>query len=465
MRWRAPSFARIFLGSLVLTLPAALVLGVLAWTEALAAGTAVLATLAIYLGVALVSGPLFSGLAQVRAALQALAQGATALPDIVTLSPMARELGRDVGRFARALRETVAESAEARASAEAVLSALPEPLLLIDAERRIVSANPSALDLLGPRLAGRDLGAALRVPAVLEATDAVLAGGAGRTVEVDLPGLVERHLSAQVGPLRPPTSAGAAAVVTLTDITGMKRSERMRQDFVANASHELRTPLATLLGFIETLRGPARDDNAARERFLSIMAEQASRMARLVDDLLSLSRIELNEHLAPKERVDLRRVLIAVADGLEQRAAKRQMRIDVALPDSLPDVVGDPDEIVQVFQNLIDNAIKYGRSGTAVEVTAGASPRRLAGALAAEVAIRDHGEGILAEQIPRLTERFYRVDPARSRELGGTGLGLAIVKHIVNHHRGLLEIESELGQGSVFTVHLPIVETAEPRRL
>ena len=465
MRWRAPSFARIFLGSLVLTLPAALVLGVLAWTEALAPGTAVLATLAIYLGIALVSGPLFSGLAQVRAALQALAQGATALPDIVTLSPMARELGRDVGRFARALRETVAESAEARASAEAVLSALPEPLLLIDAERRIVSANPSALDLLGPRLAGRDLGAALRVPAVLEATDAVLAGGAGRTVEVDLPGLVERHLSAQVGPLRPPTSAGAAAVVTLTDITGMKRSERMRQDFVANASHELRTPLATLLGFIETLRGPARDDNAARERFLSIMAEQASRMARLVDDLLSLSRIELNEHLAPKERVDLRRVLIAVADGLEQRAAKRQMRIDVALPDSLPDVVGDPDEIVQVFQNLIDNAIKYGRSGTAVEVTAGASPRRLAGALAAEVAIRDHGEGILAEQIPRLTERFYRVDPARSRELGGTGLGLAIVKHIVNHHRGLLEIESELGQGSVFTVHLPIVETAEPRRL
>jgi two-component system phosphate regulon sensor histidine kinase PhoR len=453
------------LGSLVLTLPAALVLGVLAWTEALAPGTAVLATVAVYLGVALVSGPLFSGLAQVRVALQALAQGATPLPDIVTLSPMARELGRDVGRFARALRETVAESAEARASAEAVLSALPEPLLLIDAERRIVSANPSALDLLGPRLAGRDLGAALRVPAVLEATDAVLAGGAGRTVEVDLPGLVERHLSAQVGPLRPPTSAGAAAVLTLTDITGTKRSERMRQDFVANASHELRTPLATLLGFIETLRGPARDDNAARERFLSIMAEQASRMARLVDDLLSLSRIELNEHLAPKERVDLRRVLIAVADGLEQRAAKRQMRIDVALPDSLPDVVGDPDEIVQVFQNLIDNAIKYGRSGTAVEVTAGASPRRLAGALAAAVAIRDHGEGILTEQIPRLTERFYRADPARSRELGGTGLGLAIVKHIVNHHRGLLEIESELGQGSVFTVHLPIVESAEPRRL
>jgi two-component system phosphate regulon sensor histidine kinase PhoR len=187
-------------------------------------------------------------------------------------------------------------------------------------------------------------------------------------------------------------------------------------------------------------------------------------MARLVDDLLSLSRIELNEHLAPKERVDLRRVLIAVADGLEQRAEKREMRIEVSLPDELADVVGDPDELAQVFQNLIDNAIKYGRSGTAVEVSAGTSGKRLAGAAAALVAIRDHGEGILTEHLPRLTERFYRVDPARSREFGGTGLGLAIVKHIVNHHRGLLEIESELGEGSVFTVHLPVAEPAEVSR-
>ena len=465
MTRRAPPFGRIFLGSLVLTVPAAVVLSVLVWAGALSGGTAGLATLATYLGVVLVSGPLFSGLVQVKGALEALAQGATTLPNIVTLSPTARELGRDVGRFSRALRETIAKSAEARASAESVLSALPEPLLLIDPERRIVSANPSALDVLGPRLAGRDLGAALRVPAVLEATDAVLKGAGARTVEVDLPGPIERHLSAQVGPLRPPTSEGAAAVLTLTDITTSKRSERMRQDFVANASHELRTPLATLLGFIETLRGPARDDNAARERFLSIMAEQASRMARLVDDLLSLSRIELNEHLAPKERVDLRRVLMAVADSLEQRAEKRQMRIDISLPDALPEVVGDPDELAQVFQNLIDNAIKYGRSGTAVEVSAATSGKRLAGAAAAAVAIRDHGEGILTEHIPRLTERFYRVDPARSRELGGTGLGLAIVKHIVNHHRGLLEIESELGEGSVFTIHLPVADPAEASRL
>jgi len=458
MMRRAPPLTRILLGSLVLVLPAAAVFAVLAEEGALEPGTAALATLVVYVGVALLSGPLFSGIAQVKAALEALAGGATTVPEIITLSPTARELGRDVARFARALRDTVARSAGARASAETVLAALPAPLLLIDQDRRIVSANPAALELLGPRLAGRDLAAALRVPGVLEAADAVLKGSDARTVELDLPGAVERHLSAQVGPLRPPTADGAALVLTLTDITTSKRSERMRQDFVANASHELRTPLATLLGFIETLRGPAREDSAARERFLSIMAEQASRMSRLVDDLLSLSRIELNEHVQPEARVDIRRVLMAVADGLEQRAEKRRMRIELALPESLPEVVGVPDELAQVFQNLIDNAIKYGRPDTAVEVSAAASARRLAGASAVQVTIRDHGDGIQPEHLPRLTERFYRVDPARSRELGGTGLGLAIVKHIVNHHRGALEITSELGEGSVFTVHLPVSE-------
>jgi two-component system phosphate regulon sensor histidine kinase PhoR len=460
MTRRAPPFARILLGSLVLAAPALLAFAVLAATGELSPGAAALAAVLVYGAVAVLAGPLFSGLAQVHAALQSLGGGATHLPEIVTLSPTARELGREVGRFSRALRDSVQRSEEARASAERVLAALPEPLLLIDRERRIVSANPSASELLGPRLPGRDLAAALRVPAVLEAADAVLRGGEGRTVEVDLPGPVERHLSAQVAPLRPPTADGAAVVLTLTDITASKRSERMRQDFVANASHELRTPLATLVGFIETLRGPAREDAAAQDRFLSIMAEQATRMARLVDDLLSLSRIELNEHLPPKERVDLRRVLAAVADGLEQRAEKREMRIALSLPETLPEVMGDPDELAQVFQNLLDNAIKYGRPGTEVEVEAVASPKRLA-APGVQVTVRDHGDGILKEHIPRLTERFYRVDPARSRELGGTGLGLAIVKHIVNHHRGVLDITSELGAGSAFTVHLRVAETVE----
>jgi len=245
-------------------------------------------------------------------------------------------------------------------------------------------------------------------------------------------------------------------------MTAVKRSERMRADFVANASHELRTPLASLTGFIETLRGAAREDAAARERFLAIMAEQAQRMARLVDDLLSLSRIEMNEHLAPTERVDIEQVLRTVADTLEQRAAARDMRIVVDLPAGLPKVLGDADELAQVFQNLLDNAIKYSRRGTTIDVGAHPSPRFLPGVRPGErpaalaITVRDHGEGIARDHLPRLTERFYRVDAARSRELGGTGLGLAIVKHIVSHHRGALDIDSELGEGTVFTVHLPL---------
>jgi two-component system, OmpR family, phosphate regulon sensor histidine kinase PhoR len=451
---------RALLGSLVLWVPVLAVLIALNAIGDLAVAPAAWAALAAYVGILLVAGPLFRGLAYVRAALDALAEGAPALPELRTWSPTARELARAVMRLGRALRETAAGGAAARAGAEAVLAALPDPLLLIDRERRILSANPAATALLGARLQGRDLAGAVRAPSVLAAADAVLKGSGPRIVGVDMPGPVERHLSAQVTPLEPPTSDGAAAVLTLTDLTTLKRSERMRQDFVANASHELRTPLATLVGFIETLRGPARDDAQARERFLSIMADQASRMNRLVDDLLSLSHIELNEHVAPKDQVDLRRVLAAVADSLEQRAEQRQMRVTLAISADLPPVLGDADELTQVFQNLIDNAIKYGRAGTEVAVEAGHSERRLGVGGAVRVAVRDQGEGILIEHLPRLTERFYRVDPARSRELGGTGLGLAIVKHIVNHHRGVLDISSELGQGSVFTVHMPIAENS-----
>ena len=243
-------------------------------------------------------------------------------------------------------------------------------------------------------------------------------------------------------------SLGAAAILTLHDITGLKRAEQMRADFIANAGHELKTPLATLIGFIETLLGPARDDAAARERFLGIMQGQATRMARLVDDLLSLSRIELNEHVAPTARVALPPLVEHIAAAHELRAGERGIRLVLSLPADLPEVLGDADELAQVFQNLLDNAIKYGRPDTQVSVAAEA------GGGFVRVAVIDQGEGIASDQLPRLTERFYRVDTARSRELGGTGLGLAIVKHILNRHRGRLEIDSALGVGSTFTVWL-----------
>jgi two-component system phosphate regulon sensor histidine kinase PhoR len=382
----------------------------------------------------------------------------------------------DAGRvWARRRRELEALVA----ANEAVLASLPDPLIMLDRERRIVRANPAAESLFDQALAGRDLTGVLRNPALIEAVDAAL-GGSGRVVEFSLPVPVERGFTARAEPLARPIADGTIALLTLHDITQVKRTEQMRADFVANASHEMRTPLSTLLGFIETLRGPARDDTAAHERFLAIMHEQALRMSRLVADLLSLGRIELNEHTVPTGRVVLADVVHGVIDTLQFKAEEKRMAIEVdASPPAgtdggrrlelLPPVIGDADELAQVFQNLIDNAIKYGRPGSRIRIASWTTtpspvaitteapppPQRLDRPGVA-VAVMDEGDGIAREHLPRLTERFYRVDTARSRDLGGTGLGLAIVKHILNRHRGALDIDSTPGEGSIFTVFLPM---------
>jgi two-component system phosphate regulon sensor histidine kinase PhoR len=454
--------ARWLLGALALSAPSFVALGVFAVAGDIAPGATMLSGLGIYLAVLLLFYPLMMGLARVKMAVDAMAAGDATVQDVATISPSVRELWLALGRWSRASRQKLQSREAELGAAQAVLTALPDPLILLDERRRIVRANAAANDLLGMRLVDRDLAVALRHPGVLAAADAVLRGESARIVEFDITTPVERHLSARLAAMQPHTAEGAAAVLTLHDLTAAKRSERLRADFVANASHELRTPLASLIGFIETLRGAARDDAKARDHFLAIMAEQSKRMKRLVDDLLSLSRIEMNEHRPPTDRIDVVRLLHTVLDLLEQRAAARDMQIVLDLPHGLPEVIGDPDELAQVFQNLLDNAIKYSRPGTPIEVTARPSPRFLPGMrpgdrpAALAITVRDHGEGIPREHLPRLTERFYRVDAARSRELGGTGLGLAIVKHNVAHHRGALDIDSELGEGSAFTVHLPV---------
>jgi len=367
------------------------------------------------------------------------------------LSPAAQALWPAVSRLDRDWREHAGETETQLAAAEAAIAAIPDPLILIDRNRRIVRANAAWAELMGSAVEPRDLAAALRNPAVLAAADAVLAGEEVRMVEFAVSVPVARLMQARVARIEGPSLDGAAAVITLHDITALKRADEMRVDFIANAGHELKTPLSTLLGFIETLRGPARDDTAAHERFLGIMHEQAGRMARLVDDLLSLSRIELNEHITPTSHIALKPVLDSIAAALELRAAHRGIRIELDLPQSLPDAQGERDELAQVFQNLLDNAVKYARRDSTVTVTAGAA-EGLSPML--WVAVADQSDGIPSEHLPRLTERFYRVDNARSRELGGTGLGLAVVKHILNRHRGRLDIASTLGQGSTFTVWL-----------
>jgi two-component system phosphate regulon sensor histidine kinase PhoR len=240
------------------------------------------------------------------------------------------------------------------------------------------------------------------------------------------------------------------------DLTPLHRVEEMRADFVANASHELRTPLAALSGFIDTLQGTARDDAQARSRFLAIMKTQAGRMARLIDDLLSLSRIELSEHVHPDTPVDLAPVVRQVVDGLQTLATDRSVEVAVALPAAPVIVPGDRDELIRVFENLVENALKYGASGKRVDIGFAAASAS-DGTPEVLVTIRDYGPGIAAEHLPRLTERFYRVDVTQSRAEGGTGLGLSLVKHTLNRHRGKLTIESGAGKGAVFTVRLPLI--------
>jgi two-component system phosphate regulon sensor histidine kinase PhoR len=443
--------------------PSLVVLGVLAGLGLLPVHVAVIAIAVIWVSTALVISRTVADLVVIRDALDSLGpdeDGEVIARQVARrLVPMAREIWLAIARFGRVWRERVRMADEKLAAAAAVIAAVPDPLILLDERRRIVRANAQAAAFIGITPEPRDLAAAFRNPAVLAAADAVLGGERARVVDFSLTVPVERQLRARFARIDHLSPDGAVAVLSLYDITELKRAEQMRADFIANASHELRTPLATLIGFIETLRGPARDDAEARERFLAIMHGQASRMARLVEDLMSLSRIELNEHVMPRDRVALSPLLRQIAETLELRAGERDIRICLAVPPDLPDVLGDRDELAQVFQNLIDNAIKYGRSGSEITLRAETASRPNWGSSSSEnamvcVAVCDQGEGIPHEHLPRLTERFYRVDTARSREMGGTGLGLAIVKHILNHHRGFLEVESTPGVGSVFTVFL-----------
>jgi two-component system, OmpR family, phosphate regulon sensor histidine kinase PhoR len=348
----------------------------------------------------------------------------------------------------------VRAASDSAASAAAALDALPDAIIELDANQKVIRANAAARDDFGAE-AGLDVAAVIRDPDVLASIEDALAGRETATVAHLRPGAVERHFEVVV--LKPRLLAGAqvSALVVFHDVTALRRATELRVDFVANVSHELRTPLTALIGFIETLRGPARDDAGARSRFLGIMHDESQRMSRLVSDLLSLSRIEAMEHTPPTEMVALTAVLGRAADALAMAARAKNMRIVVDAEPGLPAVQGDADQLLQVFQNLVDNAIKYGRADTEVRIAA----RRVPGDGVA-VSVADTGDGIGREHLARLTERFYRVDAGRSRRMGGTGLGLAIVKHIVNRHRATLAIDSEPGRGSVFTVSFQSVAGA-----
>ena len=446
------------------------------WTVGAGAGVAIIVMVGLAIYQPGLAWPLLAG-----AALVALAAWAAN-----------RRPGRPVRTDDHAVETAPVVSTLDPALLESLFEALADPVLVVSggepddiADRRVELANTAARELLRVPREGGLLVSALREPAVLEAVDEALFGGVERTTDYAGVGAQTRHWRALTRPLAP-IHGRALALLVLRDETEVRRMELMRVDFLANASHELRTPLASLSGFIETLKGHARDDPKARDKFLDIMATQAERMGRLVADLLSLSRIELNEHVPPSGRVDLARATSDVIDAVSLLSAERQVRIVIDAPETGAPVHGDRDEIVQVVQNLVDNAIKYSATGDVIEVLVqpevtleqasapwsggnrgdGATrlplvtPDREPGLRYAAVTVRDHGPGLAREHLPRLTERFYRVEGQKSGERSGTGLGLAIVKHIVNRHRGGLTVESAPGKGAKFTAYFPL---AAPR--
>jgi len=399
-------------------------------------------------------------LAGLESELRAAAEGRPAPPRGPIL-PAAAHVAESAARLARGLAAREAELGRARRADATIIESLPDPLLVLAGDGRVLRANAAARHFFGTSPGPGDEGgtadtaAFLRHPGIAGAVDRALAEGAPQSVEAVLPVPVPRDLSTQVIPLAPPLTDGGRLLVVLADRTQARAAERMRADFVANASHELRTPLASIIGFVETLRGPAAGDAEAGTRFLGIVADQADRMRRLIEDLLGLSRIEMMEHQAPQGEARLDALARDEAEAMAPILAARHatLALDLAPATAAP---ADPGQLAQVIRNLLENAVRHGREGGRVHL----SVRTLAapeGAMPPGVLLRvaDDGPGIAREHIPRLTERFYRVDSGRSRAAGGTGLGLAIVKHIVGHHRGQLLIDSTPGQGTIFSVWLP----------
>jgi two-component system phosphate regulon sensor histidine kinase PhoR len=349
---------------------------------------------------------------------------------------------------------------------EILVDTLPDMLIMTDEDLQIVRTNRAARLMFGQNLAGRHLSDIFESDVLINAVITVVESLKGREVDFHIADPDPRDIHAIIERFPIASKGGMAVIITLNDITQLKRIQKMRADFVANASHEIRTPLTSIAGLIELLEGPAKEDKEAREKFLSMMGEQAERMKNLITDLLSLSKIEMNAHSVPTGEVDVMRAIRHEKDHFEWAAKQKEIVIELDVPENLPKIRGEENELKQVLHNLIGNAIKYGNVKSEVRVSARVTsdlprdPNFVKIKRVMQVTVRDEGEGIPKEHLPRLTERFYRVDSARTRKVGGTGLGLAIVKHILQRHRAALRIESVVGEGSSFHVYLPLTEAS-----
>ncbi len=429
---------------------------VIAFALLAAAGLAPAWAAAAGIAVTVLSGTVFAlswarDLARLTDAVRRIETGdpAPARPGPVLLG----QLDLTIARVTREIAARAARLEQDRRADTMILERLPDPIAVLRADRSVSRRN-RAMDTVF----GDGLDAILRHPALREALDRALEKGEPSSADLAIAAPQARELRVTAVPIDPPLRDGGRVLAVLADRTREHGIERAHTDFVANVSHELRTPLASLIGFTEPLLGPAEDDPPARRRFLTIMAEQGARMNRLIDDLLSLSRIEMTEHEAPSERVDLGTLIPGVIAAYGARPAGGA-RIEVEIAAGLPEIVADSGEIAQILRNLLDNAAKYGKPGSPIQLSARRpAPGEPVFPARPGVVLRvaDQGPGIPKMHLPRVTERFYRVDKGRSRAAGGTGLGLAIVKHIVSRHRGQLAIDSEEGQGTTVQVWLPL---------
>ncbi|MBI1276191.1 PAS domain-containing protein [bacterium] len=345
---------------------------------------------------------------------------------------------------------------------EILVDSIPDVLIMVDSNLSIVRTNASARQLLGQNLAYRRLEDVVSNETLLRTVREAYEQGRDKEVEFYLDKSQDEYYRAKIDHFPARSPGGIAVIITMHNMTEIKRSEQMRADFVANASHEIRTPLASIIGFIETLQGPAKNDQKAREQFLSIMSDQSRRMSSLVNDLLSLSKIEMSANTTPTGSVNMAEVIHKVKEHLEWATKEKNMKIECNLSDNLPMVRGDENELMQVVHNLVSNAIKYGKADTPIVVSAEVTNRFppdkhvVMQAPVLKISVSDQSEGIAPEHIPRLTERFYRVATGSNRKVSGTGLGLAIVKHILHRHKAILDVKSIVGVGSSFSVYLPI---------
>lgn len=457
-------FSTLFKTVLVVSSPALVVLALYSVLGYLALSHVLYAYVIVLIASALIAYPFLSNLSALTHYVNELAQDKRVAAPELTFIGSAAELSDALKRLQASWEVKKKQMETIITEREILVDTLPDILIMVNDDKKIVRTNRAARAIFGQNLAQKKLAEIIHSAYFLDAVGSVIADLKGREIEFRIEEPMIRDFLAIIERFPVPSAGGITTVITMNDITELKAVEQMRADFVANASHEIRTPLASIKGFVETLLGPARDDEQAREEFLKIMLDQANRMQQLITDLLSLSKIEMNAHTVPIDAVDLTAIVRKECEHFARAAAAKNMPLVLNIHDNVPKVKGEANELAQVVHNFVSNAIKYGFADTEVTVSVKVTtdlPQDINMRNHTRVvvlSVRDRGEGIPKQHLPRLMERFYRVDSARTREVGGTGLGLAIVKGIVARHRGAITIESTVGEGSSFNVYLPMYD-------